>query len=156
MRVFVSSTFDDLIVHRGIVEASLSMSGIPYNAMEHFGSTPRPSIVTCLNAVDSSDVFVGILGVRYGGYPPGLVQSYTQREYGRARSRGLPIFMFLIDERNAVVAPEHMARDSADKQERLRSFKEFVLRHHTVSFFTTPEDLARLVLASLIREFGVL
>jgi hypothetical protein len=124
--------------------------------MEHFAAGPRPAIRTCLDAVAVSDTFIGILGVRYGGCPPGGVQSYTEREYRLAKSKGMPILMFLIDERNANVPAQYVNMETAEQRDKLKRFKECVLRHHTVTFFKTPEDLARLVLASLIREFGVL
>jgi len=155
MRIFLSSTYEDLVVHRRIVEHSFAISGIDYNAMEHFASTPRPPIQTCLNAVRASDVFVGVLGVRYGGSPTGRQRSYTEREYRLAKSLAIPILMFLIDMRNASVPPALISDETPQQQEKLRDLKEFVLRQHTVTFFTTPEDLARLVLASVIREFGV-
>lgn len=156
MRLFLSSTFDDLKLHRQTVESSFAMSGITYNAMEHFGSTPRPPLKTCLNSVEASEGFIGVLGVRYGGSPSGRVLSYTQREYQHARALGLPILMFLIDMRNAAVAPALIAGESRDQQARLHQFKNLVTSRHTVTFFTTPEDLARLILASLIREFGAI
>lgn len=156
MKVFLSSTYEDLVEHRSTVEASFAMSGIEYNAMEHFGSAPRPPIQACLAAVDIADTFVGVLGVRYGGCPPRCVQSYTEREYRRARARRIPIFMFLIDERNAAVNPQHIVGETGQQQDRLRRLKDFACRHHTVTFFKTPDDVARLVLASFIRELGVL
>jgi hypothetical protein len=105
MRVFLSSTYEDLVAHRASVELSLSMSGILFNAMEHFGSTPTPPLNTCLDAVKASDVFVGAIGVRYGSSPQNAALSYTEREYQTAKKIGMPILMFLIDMRNAVVAP---------------------------------------------------
>jgi hypothetical protein len=156
LKVFLSSTFQDLVEHRSLAEASLATCGIPFNAMEHFGSTPQPPIDTCLAAVDASDVFVGVLGVRYGGSPPGLMRSYTEREYLRALGRGIPVFVFLIDETLAAVAPHHYLSETQDQQLRLQRFKDNVKRKHTVSFFRTPDDLARLILASFIRELGVI
>jgi hypothetical protein len=156
MRVFLSSTYEDLAEHRRTVTASFDMSGIQYNAMEHFGSVPHPPICTCLTAVRKSNVFVGILGVRYGGHPSGGVQSYTEREYREARRRRIPAFMFLIDERNAAVPPHHFVHETPDQQQRLQRLKEFVRRNHTITYFRTPDDLARLILASLIKELGVL
>jgi len=156
MRVFLSSTYQDLAEHRRIVAASFAMSGIEYNAMEHFGSVPQPPIRTCLDAVDRSDVFVGILGVRYGGCPPRGVRSYTEREYRRARNRHIPIFMFLIDERNSAVPPHHMVQETPEQQQRLQKLKKFVSEHHTITFFRAPDDLAHLILASLIKQLGVL
>lgn len=154
MRVFVSSTYQDLVAHRRTVEDSLALSGIDYNGMEHFGSSTRPPLETCLDAVRRSDLFVGILGVRYGASPPGGRLSYTEREYRLARSIGHPILMFLIDERNASVTPESLTGETSEQQRRRLASSAFVRRHHTVTFFTSPEDLARLVLASLIREIG--
>lgn len=155
MRIFLSSTYEDLAQHRQVIESSLAMSGIDYNAMEHFGSTPRPPLQTCLDAVEASDAFVGVLGVRYGGSPPGgRILSYTEREYRHARALRLPTLMFLIDMRNAAVPPAFISNESHEQQERLQHLKDFVLRHNTVTFFTTPEDVARLILASLIKEFG--
>lgn len=158
MRVFISSTYEDLALHRSTLETSFAISGIDFNAMEHFGSRPSPPIETCLDAVDASDAFIGIIGVRYGGTPPHGVQSYTEREYRRARRRGpdFPIFMFLIDERDAAVAPRYVGMETMEQQQRLQSLKVFIRNHHTVTFFKNEDDLARLVLASLIRELGVL
>ena len=156
MRIFISSTYEDLTDHRSTVESSLDISRISYNAMEHFGSNPRPTIQTCLNAVEASNAFVGILGVRYGGSPPGGILSYTEREYRLARQKRIPVFMFLIDERNAVVPAQYVGMETPQQQLKLRCLKEFVLRHNTVTFFKNPDDLARLVLASLIGELGVL
>lgn len=156
MKVFLSSTYEDLLAHRSTVEASFAISRIQYNAMEHFGSNPRPPIDTCLKAVRDSQAFVGVLGVCYGGCPPGCVLSYTEREFRQARADGKPIFMFLIDERNAHVAPTYLYSETQQQQARLQNFKKYVRRKFTVSVFTSPEDLSRLVLASLIREFGVI
>lgn len=155
MKIFVSSTYEDLSEHRRAVEDSFLISGIQFNAMEHFGSTPRPSITTCLNAVAISDTFVGIVGVRYGESPPHTARSYTEREYRKARAQGMPALMFLIDERNASVPAHYVTRETAVQQDRLKKLKAVILNNHTVTFFKTPEDLARLVLASIIREFGV-
>ena len=155
MLIFISSTYQDLAVHRRTLEDSLAISGIDFNAMEHFGASPTPPIQTCLAAVEHSEIFVGILGVRYGASPIGGKQSYTKREYRRAKSLGAPVFMFLIDMDNATVAPALVANETREQQARMRRLKDFVLSRHTVSYFTTAEDLARLVLASLIRQFGV-
>lgn len=156
MKVFLSSTYEDLVEHRRAIEASFAMSGVDYNAMEHFGSAPCPPIHTCLAAVENSDAFVGVLGVRYGGCPPQCVQSYTEREYRRARARNIPTFMFLIDVRNAAVHPQHILGETQQQQQRVQTLKDFVRRHHTVTFFKTPDELALLVLASLIKELGIL
>ena len=107
MKVFVSSTYDDLRSHRSVVEASLRKSGYEFNGMEHFSADPRPPLNVCLDAVRGSDVFIGILGMKYGSCPPGKRLSYTEREYSLAYVIREPVFMFLIDEQNARIAPKH-------------------------------------------------
>lgn len=52
-----------------------------------------------LDLVNSADYFVGIVAWRYGDVAPGGgTKSYVELEYGRARERGLPCHMFLLDE----------------------------------------------------------
>ena len=154
--MFLSSTYKDLTEYRKVVEASFAISGIAYNAMEHFGSTPRPPIRTCLDAVEQSDVFVGVIGVRYGGSPPSRKLSYTEREYRHAKARGISRFMFLIDTRNANVAPELITGETEEQQKRLKQFRDLIENNYTVTYFKAPGDLSRLILASIIKEFGVL
>ena len=113
--IFVSSTYQDLAEHRQVLETSLSISGMGFNAMEHFGATPSPPLQTCLDAVEASDIFVGVVGVRYGASPPGGRRSYTEREYRLARSLGKDIFMFLVDMDLAAVAPAFAAQESNDQ-----------------------------------------
>jgi hypothetical protein len=154
MRLFLSSTYEDLVVHRQNVENSFAISGLEYNAMEHFGSTAKPPIQTCLEAVEDSDGFIAVLGVRYGSCPPGGRRSFTEREYRHARAHDIPTLVFLIDMRNALVAPNLIHDESPEQQRRLEEFKQFAGAEHGVSYFTTPEDLSRLVLASVIRQFA--
>lgn len=154
-RAFVSSTYQDLIAHRQAVESSLALSGIAYNAMEHFGSSSNPPLKTCLEAVEQSELFIGILGVRYGASPPNSKLSFTEREYNHAITLGIPILMFLIDEREAAIAPQFFLGETADQQQRLRALKDKVQKSHTVTYFKNPDDLARVVLASMIRQMGI-
>ena len=154
MRIFLSSTYEDLKAHRQKVEDSFAISGLDYNAMEHFGSTANPPIQICLQAVEQSDVLIAVLGVRYGSCPPKGKRSFTEREYLHARSHKIPILPFMIDMRNALVVPNLMHNESPEQQRRLDLFKALAEKEHGVTYFTTPADLARLVLASLIRQFG--
>ena len=59
----------------------------------------------------------------------------------------MPIFMFLIDLRNATVPAQYVNMETPQQQDRLQRLRDFILSHHTITFLKTPEDLARLVLA---------
>ena len=151
MIVFVSSTYSDLSTHRNTLEASLRMSGYDYNGMEHFSATPTPPLRVCLDAVRRSDVFVGILGMKYGACPNNRKLSYTEREYRLAYILRKPIFMFLIDETSARIRPQDF-EINVGKLERLNEFKEMVTRRHTIVRFIDKDHLAWQVLASLRYE----
>ena len=148
-KAFVGSTYDDLKSHRAVVEASLEKSGYEFNGMEHFAAEPRPPLDVCLEAVRRSDVFIGILGVKYGSCPPGQRLSYTEREYRLARALGKPVFMFVIDEQNARIAPQYVETDP-EKAARLDRLKKRVLKYHNVARFTSEDNLAWQILASLM------
>jgi hypothetical protein len=148
MLIFVSSPYSDLENYRRVVESSLRMSGYDFVGMEHFGAQNNPPLEVCLNAVKQSDVFVGIMGMRYGSSPPSRVLSYTEREYNLAYSLRLPIYMFLIDETRARIRPADF-ETNPEKVERLRRFKEKVRRRHTITHFCSEDNLAWLILASL-------
>lgn len=148
MKVFVSSTYDDLKSHRSVVEASLYRSGYEFNGMEHFSAEPRPPLEVCLEAVRTGDVFVGLIGMKYGTCPPGKKLSYTEREYRLAYILHKPIFIFLIDEQKAKIAPQDFEKDPV-KIRMLERFKRQVLQRHNVGRFTSEDNLAWQVLASL-------
>lgn len=148
MIVFVGSTYEDLKNYRSIVEASLYKSGYEFNGMEHFGADSKPPLNVCLDAVSRSDVYIGILGMKYGSSPPQNKMSYCEREYLLARTLRKPIYFFLIDESKAKIAPKDFEKDP-EKLNRLEKFKERVLQRYNVGWFTTEDNLAWQVLASL-------
>lgn len=62
---------------------------------EDFTAQPEPSRQACMDGVDGSDVYVLLLGPRYGHRFPDSGQSPTHDEYIRARTRGIPKLVFL-------------------------------------------------------------
>ncbi len=49
--------------------------------MEQFGARKSNPLETCLAEVEQSDIYVGILGMRYGSEEPNSGKSYSQLEY---------------------------------------------------------------------------
>ena len=65
-RVFVSSTFVDLQIHRKAVLDVIRQLGAIDVSMEHFGARDERPKDECLRLVrEESDVFVGIYAHRY-------------------------------------------------------------------------------------------
>ena len=83
VRPFVSSTWLDLRPERDAVETLLQrFRETKYIGMEHFGSRSGTTRQTSLIEVDRSDLYIGIIGGRYGlsskEFTPAMVVSIFQ------------------------------------------------------------------------------
>jgi hypothetical protein len=142
VHVFVSSTWLDLRPERLAVEAALGrMRETKFAGMGYFGSRDEDTRATSLDEVDRSQVYVGIIGGRYGS-------GITEAEYRRARERKLHCFVYLKEE--AGLTAEGRDAD-ADKAGLLVALKEELRRNHIVTPFSSPADLAAKVTADLHR-----
>lgn len=86
MRVYLSSTLIDLGPERLKVKEALGGECI---AVESYTADERSVRESCLADVAGCDLFIAIVGLRYGIIPPGKECSITQWEYREARERGL-------------------------------------------------------------------
>ena len=97
IQVFISSTYTDLIEERqAAVEAILDAGHIPAG-MELFKAGNESQLKTIYKWIDESDVYMLILGGRYGTVEPKSEKSYTQLEYEYALSKNIPVFSVVIN-----------------------------------------------------------
>ena len=97
LQVFVSSTYTDLIEERqAAVQAILDAGHIPAG-MELF-KAGKSQMKTIQKWIDDSDVYMLILGGRYGSIEEESGLSYTELEYKYALSKNMPIFAILLEE----------------------------------------------------------
>lgn len=97
LQVFISSTYTDLIEDRqAAVEAILDAGHIPAG-MELFKSGKK-QMTTIEKWIDESNVYMLILGGRYGSIEPESQKSYTHLEYEYALSKKMPMFAVVIDD----------------------------------------------------------
>lgn len=99
LQVFVSSTFTDLIEERqAAVEAILSSGNIPAG-MELFTAADESQMTIIKRWIDESDVYMLILGGRYGSIETISGKSYTQLEYEYALEKSKPLFAVILSEK---------------------------------------------------------
>jgi uncharacterized protein DUF4062/iSTAND domain-containing protein len=86
MKIYVSSTYQDMTEERGSVLRAIRGAGLqPFN-MENYGADPRSVVERCTSDVKASDHYLGIFGYRYGSlseHDP-LRRSFTHLEFATA------------------------------------------------------------------------
>ena len=65
--IYLSSTYKDLVEYRRIVFEALRKSGWEVIAMEDYVATDSRPLEKCLSDIsERADIYVGIIGFRYG------------------------------------------------------------------------------------------
>lgn len=144
--VFISSTYLDLKEERKKVWETLEKFDVIVKGMEQFGARRTNPLETCLTEVEQSDIYVGIIGMRYGSEEPKTSKSYSQLEYEKAIKLNIDILIYIIDEENSLINPSLIQYDKINK---LNSFKSILKEHHTVDTFSNAQDL----ISKLQRKF---
>lgn len=147
LQVFISSTYSDLLEERqAAIEAILDSGNIPAG-MELFKSGKK-QMETIQKWIDESDVYMLILGGRYGSIESDSGKSYTQLEYEYALSKNMPVFAVVIDEDglkekvNKWVARGKQVKEikEIDNCDKYDKFKEIV-KGQIISFYTDIKDI---------------
>lgn len=142
LQVFVSSTHSDLINERqAAVEAILIAGHIPAG-MELFTSGDESQMDVIKQWIDESDVYLLILGGRYGSVEPKTGKSYTHLEYEYAISKNKPAFACVIQEsaiESRVKILGTLVIETENPRE-LKAFREFVLTK-VVRFWEDVKDI---------------
>jgi hypothetical protein len=159
IRIFVSSTWEDLQPERKAVEQALHrMRDTAFAGMEYFGSRPETPREVSLAEVDRSHVYIGIFAHRYGSgiteaeYRRARELDITEAEYRRARELDIPCLIYLKDD-SVPVPPACIERDP-EKIAKLEDLKRELKSHHTVSFFKSADHLATQVITDLHNLLG--
>src|SRR5688572_24224114 len=100
VRVFVSSTSEDLAEYRAAARLVILDVGWDPSMQEHMGASPEGTIPACRQLLEQSDVVLLMVAFRRGWIPTvdqgGTgVDSITALELAHARKRNIPVLVML-------------------------------------------------------------
>ncbi|CAL2083028.1 conserved hypothetical protein [Tenacibaculum dicentrarchi] len=151
LQIFVSSTFTDLIQERqSAVQAILRAGNIPAG-MELFSAGNKSQLDTIKRWIDESDIYVLILGGRYGSLEPESGLSYTEIEYNYAIEIGKPFFALVLDKNfiDLKVKSEGQMVLELDNQKKYKDFRKNVMSK-VCRICENDSDIKLAILESII------
>jgi len=129
-----------------VARARLSVADCAYLA-----AGDRAPADWCRQAVREADIYVGIIGFRYGSPARESGRSYTELEFDTATALRMPRLVVLLDERGVIplpaeqiIDPLHGTRQAAFRQ-RLRERSGL-----TIAYVTTPWELETVTYQALV------
>ena len=140
--IFISSTYEDLKDERqALVGVALESNFIPVG-MEQFHAAPTSQWNVITKMIDECDLYLLIIGGRYGTIEEETGISYTEKEYNYAKNKKLPVLVLIKDPLSIIESKKDTGKDKFDKMKKLEDFREKVTHDgNTVDFFKDLNDL---------------
>ena len=154
MKIYVSSTYQDLAEHRAVVDRTLRRMGHDVIGMEQYVAEGSKPLARCLTDVASADLYVVILAWRYGyvpaDQPPPGGRSITELEYQGAIAAGKPVLAFLLDPDSPWPPSRVDAMGTGTEAgSSIASFRSVLGTNYLAGIFRTPDDLGSQVAAAV-------
>ena len=129
-RVFISSVMMELRAERASARDGVRSLGVRPVMFEEFGGRDANPEDAYLGEVETSQIYVGIIGQHYGTLLPTRF-SATHTEFRHAEKQGLRIAVWALE--------------TEDREGPQQSFLDEVRTFHVVPAFRSPEDLQQQV-----------
>ena len=142
-RVYISSSYSDLVECREAAARAVRRLRLEPINMENYTASDRRPLDVCLRDVRGCDLFVGIVGRRYGSRAPGSDLSFTHHEFEEAVRNDIPCLIFLLD-----VDAEWEGESDADPTA-IDAFRSDLSERKLVQWFRDARDLETSVTAAL-------
>jgi hypothetical protein len=143
-KVFVSSTYEDLVDYRDAVYRILREMRHDAISMEDYTASAARPLAKCLADVAECDIYVGVFAWRYGFTPPDSERAITELEFREAVRLLKPCLVFLLAD-DAPWSPKFIDADRSA----IEGLRKELQRTHTVAFFRRPDELAAAVGAAV-------
>jgi tetratricopeptide (TPR) repeat protein len=163
MKVFLSSTAQDLVAYRKVADDTILRMSQEAVVMERFGPLPGEPVAECERKARECDVVVCIVAHRYGFVPDKGLGSITRREVEAARAAGKEVLVWIVADEppwtekkeqdlltdpTVLADPARVAEVAAGVQA-LLDFKAWLRANFVSEAFTTPDDLGRKIAVAL-------
>jgi len=163
MKVFLSSTAQDLVAYRKVADDTILRMSQEAIVMERFGPLPGEPVAESERKARECDVLVCIVAHRYGFVPDKGRGSITRREVEAARAAGRDVLVWivaddhpwtekkeqdLLTDPTVLADPARVAEVAANVQA-LLDFKRWLRASFVYETFTFPDDLGRKIAVAL-------
>lgn len=150
-KVFISSTYLDNLRRRKIVEDAVIAAGMQPVGMERFTAEKQTAVEACRRLLRECDIYVGIVGHRYGWIPDGYEISITEIEYEGAE--GKPRLIFQIDD-SIPIQPDRDLDSGSDRGLKLAKLDAFKAKYSKAQMPArfTDDNLGQKVLTALLKQ----
>ena len=140
-KVFISATYIDLKDERICAMETVLQSGNVAYGMELFPSSSDGVVKIIEKQIDECDIYILIIGNRYGSIHVESGNSYTEWEYQLALQKGKRVLPFIKEDITKILDPVN--------QQKFDNFKAKVGLNHSPSYFSTPIKLKDKLWSSL-------
>jgi hypothetical protein len=147
MRIFVASTYEELLDYRAAVTRSVLAGGNSPEDMIDWPADDSPALDVSIRKVRASDLIILIVAHGYGNPPPNESKSVTELEFDEAVRLRIPVIAFIVNPGHAW-PPKYIEIDPR----RRRCREAFIARiEETVTRgeFSSPESLELAVTKAL-------
>jgi hypothetical protein len=155
MKVYISSTYQDLIEYRAAVDRTLRRMGHDVIGMEQYVAEGSKPVERCKEDVRIADVYVIIVAWRFGYVPdpkvlPPNPRSITEIELVEAEAKGKPVLAFLLDPETpwSTNRIDAMRSDTKAGEDVIR-LRTKLGTNYLAGIFRTPNDLSSQVAAAV-------
>ena len=152
MKVFVASTYQDLLAYRAAATRSILSAGDLLEDMLYWPAEDSPPLDVSLRHLRSSNLMILLIAHRYGTPPAGCERSITELEFDEALELNLPILAFQID--SEYPWPPRYVETEPGARARLNNFMQRVNAKVTSSSFSTPDSLEVAITHALTHFVG--
>jgi hypothetical protein len=131
-------------------EAAVLRAGDVVSDLAYFPAQSTPPVEVISQAVRDADIYVGIIGFRYGALIPDRSMSYLEYEFQTARKTGIPTLIFMLAD-DAIVPVSMITAADPESIQRQLDLRRRVAETRIIGQFATPDELETELLHVLVQ-----